>query len=428
MLVSLPASIPRLLLRTTALAALVCVAGGTQAQSNPYILRASQSFTYDSNIFRAPPGGRIRRDVISTTTLGAGIDQPYGRQRYLADAAVNANFYRNNNDYNNTGYNLLLGMDWEALRDWAGDIRLTSSRRLAQFEDFSQEDLAQSRQRDNRQRNDTLAFRARYGLFATWSLDGTAGYRRLSFSEPAFAPRNYDVAYISGGASYRPSDLVRLGALIRYSDGEYPDTPVTDGGVVRTVNNPFNRIDYELNANLRLTGLSTIDGRIAFSKEEYDVTPGRDFDGATGSIAWIYQPTAKSRFDVRLARDTATRGDSDSDGRASSDTQLSTLVSASWRWAATAKISTTANLSYSRDRYDILAFRGTDLAVRTTDAGKGSTRSFGLAATYAYSRALSFDCGIRRLSRSADLNPTATTTNYNYKATVADCAVEFAIQ
>ena len=403
----LTAKNPRLKLTTAAMAALACLGGEVQAQSNPLTVRAGQEFTYDSNL-RRTPDGEIS-DLISTTTLGASIDQPFGRQRYLADLAVRANVFRDNDQFNNTGYNALLGMDWSALRDWAGTIRLTSTQSLARFEDFATDAFND----ENLLRTNSLATTARYGLFSTWSLDATAGYRNYYYSQPRFSDRNYKLGYVSGGASYRPSDLVRLGGLIRYTDGTYPDALKGEG------KGGFDRVDYELTGNIKLSGLSTVDGRIAYSVENHDVIPSRDYSGLTGSVAWIYEPTAKSRFNVRLTRETGNRGGTESGGNiASTDNLLTTRLSGGWRWAATSKIAATVDLSYSQENYDIVnrerVIGGT---ASTFDAGDGNTRNLAIGVTYDATRSLSFECSVSRLSRSAELREERNRNRFNYSAT-----------
>ncbi len=399
-----PFSIPPLV-RAAVVLSWSFVAAGAYAQSNPYILRASQEFTYDSNLFREAPGGNIRRDGISTTSVGAGIDQHYGRQRYLADANVSYNVYKNNDQLNAVGYDLLLGMDWAAAQRLAGTIRLTSSQVSARFEDF------EGANQKNLVRSNAFAATARYGLVGTWSLEGAAGYRNVSYSDERFDDRDLRLGYVSAGLRYRPHDLLNLGMRLRYTDGSYPD-------FTNTLADDFNRRDLEFFVNWRVTGLSTIDGQIALTSEKHDDFSGRDFDGTTGSIRWLYQPTAKSRFTAGLSRDTRNQGATgESLSQVSSDSRLSTRLFGDWRWDATAKVAVTLRGSYSRDRYDF----GT-----ADETGKGNTRSYGIGLSYAATRAWTFGCEVTRLSRSADVDRPGV--NYNYKANVASCSAQFAIQ
>jgi hypothetical protein len=62
----------------------------------PYYLGLSQAFTADTNIFRLPKNVPVRRDLISSTALTAGLDQPLGRGKLVADIQLNTNRYRNN--------------------------------------------------------------------------------------------------------------------------------------------------------------------------------------------------------------------------------------------------------------------------------------------------------------------------------------------
>ena len=59
---------------TGSLIALAC--GPGHAQQSPYYLSLSQQLSYDSNLFRVPDGASEQSDVISTTSVTVGVDQP----------------------------------------------------------------------------------------------------------------------------------------------------------------------------------------------------------------------------------------------------------------------------------------------------------------------------------------------------------------
>lgn len=403
------------LIRAAVALACISTAAGALAQSNPYILRASQEFTYDSNIFRR--ADNERRDLISTTTLGAAIDQHYGRQRYLADAQISGNIYRNNDQLNSTGYGLLLGMDWEAAQRLAGTIRLRSSQETADVAEFATRQGVDDDK--NLLRLNGIDLTARYGLAGRMGIESAAGYRRVTYSNQLFDDRDYRQGYVSAGLAYRPSDFLRFTVLARYTDGTYPQALV-DG---QRLKDDFTREDYELGINWRPSDLTTIDTRVAWSTEDHDGEPSRNFDGVTGSARWLYRPTAKSRFSLGVSRNTRNNsGAVDDLAGVSSDSRLSTRYFGSFQWLATAKISFDANASYSKDSYDQMAIAG---GTQIPDVGDGSTQVYGLGATYTATRNWSVGCSISRLTRSANLIGSAA---YDYKANVARCSVEFELQ
>ena len=68
--------IARLGLAVISLASASCVV----AETNPYYVGVSQAFTHESNVFRVATGQAESSDTYSTTSLLAGIDQPFGRR------------------------------------------------------------------------------------------------------------------------------------------------------------------------------------------------------------------------------------------------------------------------------------------------------------------------------------------------------------
>lgn len=411
----------RTLLSAAVLAACASAGVPALAQSSPYILRASQEFTYDSNIFRQERSRR-QDDLISTTTLGAAIDQRYGRQRYLADASVVGNLYRKEDQLNSTGYGLLLGMDWEAAQRLSGTIRLRSAQESARFEEFG---ATRDTSNKNLERINAIDLSGQYGGVGKLSLEAGAGYRDISYSNRAYDDREYDQGYVDAGVGYQPSDFLRFGLLFRYTEGSYPNIPVLDLGGVRTgtIEDKFDRNDIQFNVNWRPTGLSTIDTRLAWTVEDHDQVQSRDFDGLTGSVRWLYRPTAKSRLNLGISRDTRGRSGAYSElGEvgAGGDSRLSTRLFGDYQWLATAKITVNASASYSRDKYDRVEDDEGFAARRTRD---GNTQAYSLGADYAVTRTVAVGCSVSRLTRSADAQAVV-----EYVANVAQCSVKLAIQ
>lgn len=407
---SLPSG--RTLLSLAALAACSVTALPVHAQSNPYILRASQEFTYDSNLFRRET--RVRRDLISSTTLGAAIDQQYGRQRYLADASITGNIYKNNDQLNSAGYGLLLGMDWEAAQRLAGTIRLRSSRESARYEDFG---TNVDTSNENLRRLNAIDLTGRYGVAGKLSLEGEGGYRDVSYSNAAFDDREYHQGYLGAGLRYRPSDFLSFGLTARRTDGAYPNIPAVGG----TVKDDFTRDDLEFSTNWRPTGLSTIDARVSWTSEDHETVESRDFDGVTGSVRWLYRPTSKSRFSVGISRDTRSRSGAVSElATVNDDSRLSTRYFGGFEWLATAKITVNVDASYSRDSYD-QPVNIDGLVQRQT--GDGNTQAYSLGVKYAVTRTVGVGCSVSRLSRSADVDAVQ-----EYTANLAQCSVSLEIQ
>src|SRR5262245_180022 len=78
------------------------------AEPNPYYIGVSEAYTHESNLFRVARGQPETSDSYWTTALLGGLDQPIGRQRLFADLAARYSKYREQDQLNNTGYNVKL--------------------------------------------------------------------------------------------------------------------------------------------------------------------------------------------------------------------------------------------------------------------------------------------------------------------------------
>ncbi|MFN6998373.1 MAG: hypothetical protein ACK4PH_29655, partial [Aquincola tertiaricarbonis] len=118
--------------RLLPLAAALCAAGAAHAQSTPYYVGVSQTFTHESNIYRSR--NNEVSDTISSTALFGGVDQMIGRQRVYGNATVSTNRFADNNDLNNTGYGLKAGVDWATIERISGNVELNANQSLARYE------------------------------------------------------------------------------------------------------------------------------------------------------------------------------------------------------------------------------------------------------------------------------------------------------
>jgi len=414
--------------RTLVAAACTLIAAAAQAQSNPFYFRAAETLSYDSNLFRVPDknvlnsAGIHPRDGISSTELTVGIDQPYGRQRWLASAGISANVYKNNDQLNNTGYDLLLGLDWQALSRWGGDVRIESTQQQANFENYGAQFVVNTSK--NLEQVNSVRARAQYGLVSLWSLEGTFAHRDVNFSNDLFTNREYRQDQIGFGVGYQPSDLLHLGVAARYTDGRYPN------GVASSQEDKYKRDDVDLTATWKASGLSTLNARLTATHENHTPIDARDFRGVTGSVGWNYRPTGKTTIDLRLARDTGTRGngapeqiDPSVTANFLTDARLSDRINAAVRWDATSKITVRGEAGYSHDRYDE-QFVTPGAAITTGDSG--NTRDFKIGASYQVTRVWLVGCEAGRRSRSTPLFIGGI--GYSYDADVASCTVQLMLQ
>lgn len=333
-------------LRLVACAALLACGGAARAEPNPYSIGISQAFTHDSNLYRVPDGPG---DTYSSTGLVAGIDQPIGRQRLYGSANVRNNRFNTLDQLDNVSYGVNAGLDWETINKLSGTLGLFSNRSLAN----TSAGIAQPTPTKNLETTDQVLARIQYGTAGLLSLDGGLVWRRLDYSDAAYAGANFSQTSASAGLKYRPSGALTLGASLRATRGSYPDIQID-----------FDRNDLDLTALWVPTGLSTVNARLSYGKQKNEAAAGsvaplnveaRDFSGATGFLGWDYKPTGKLSFRTTLSRDT---GSETSFLRISEDApnliaygdvaRLTTALSLTTRYEATAKIVANAGVQVQR--------------------------------------------------------------------------------
>lgn len=316
------------------MAALACVATASLAQEpNPFYVGASQALARDSNVFRVAGGGipGPSADTISTTSLLAGLDQPIGRQRLFADAALRAVRHSENKLLDHTGGTLLAGLDWAAIDVLQGRLSYSYDRALARygtdlgFTDPSVRVL---------QTAEEFVLRGQYGLVALLSIEGGFTRRKLDYSVES--TNTFDQDTISAGVRLRPSGALTLGLGVRRTDGTYPFA------VAGAVTGPddFDRDDIDLLAVWQPTGASSLTARLSRTQEDHQGVAARNVRGNTGLLSWNFKPTGKLGLTTLYVRDTgaettfvATGG-----GATAVSSPLATTLQAEVEYQATAKI------------------------------------------------------------------------------------------
>ncbi|MFO1265698.1 MAG: hypothetical protein U1F25_04055 [Rubrivivax sp.] len=144
-------------------------------EPSPYYIGASQEFVRDSNFFRVAPDQAATRQTISSTSLLAGLEQPIGRHRLFADAALRSVHHDGNSQLDYTGNSLLAGADWSAIDVLSGRLSYGTERKLVRygaelgFLDASTRVLQTSKE---------LIARAQYGQASTLLVEAATRARR----------------------------------------------------------------------------------------------------------------------------------------------------------------------------------------------------------------------------------------------------------
>jgi len=415
--------LPRLL-PLAAAALLASTPGWSAAETSPWYVGISQGFTADTNVFRVPDSFGKSRDLISSTGLLAGVDQPFSRMRLGAKAAVNWNNFVNNKQLNNTSHDVLATLEGSTIERLSGDVMLYDRANLNRYDLSSAEGASTEK--------DVLhvtggALRARVGLVTTWTLEGGYSFEQSTHSLDQFTNRDVRQGAVNLGVRFAPSDLwsVRLG--VRRTDGTYPRFI---SGSTGTVGDDFTRDDVDLSFTWVPTGNSRFDARLSNTKESHSVQEQRDSHGWTGLLGYDWTLTGKTRMRFQVARDSGA-GRSDSDLgliTESSDTQVRDSLLWKTTWDATSKISVNSALGYSRRKLDnAFSQTGGGGTLTQTSTARDRLTTVGLNASYEALRNLRFVCGVYYERRTVDGDDNAGTT-YPYDVTTGMCNVALTLR
>lgn len=435
-----PAPSARALLHGAALASLVLSAlpghaqgtdvtsaGSPASEPSPYYIGASQAFTHDSNAYGIPSGPS---DNFSTTSLLAGFDQPFGRQRGYGTARVSANRYQDETRLNNTSYGFSAGLDWSTIGKLSGNVAANLDQSLSPPTATATTPVATR----NLERRRSLSGLARWGGDSLLTLEGRAGYSRVDFSAPENVASESENEYGSLGLFYQPGTRLRAGLAVRLDRTRSPNAVQLPNGSFESNEIRGRNLDLLLSYNNgnALFGSS----RISYTKQKNSNFDSADFSGLTGSVNVAYRATGKINLNLGAARDAGYNTTSRSfitivPGTTTTlpvitttpvsyeNNQVTNSIFASAGYAATAKIGLNAGARYSRARVVSSAAVQTSGSQAQPDV-TDKMRGFSLGATYVFSRALTFACNLAR-----DRRELTGATSYTYTDDLASCSAQF---
>lgn len=372
--------------RCTAALLVVLAPFAGQAQTSPYYLGVSQTFGYDSNIFRLPdrtevqqPGGGVTviepesSGLISTTLLLAGLDQPIGRQRVYGSLSAGYSSYSSQSQLNSPRYGLTAGVDWDTVNKLSGNAEFTSGLRLGAYGDRD----VPTGLGDNQETYNRLKLlgrlgdwqRSRYWFEASYVFDQVRNdidfERAVPFrveTDPVTgAPflrftdgykRDDRSSAFTLGVRHRWSGALVLGAGVRTeSRTEEVERLLIDpaGSVSTTLDSRRNDID--LFANLNPGDGNQLNARLSYGNRDYDNPGVLDTSGWTGSLRWGWQPTAKIDSNLRLMYDTDDREEGGTSAADSSGDTDTLAVEWQLRYEISAKLAADLNASWYRRDY-----------------------------------------------------------------------------
>ncbi len=356
--------------------------------ARPWYILLQQEVEHRTNATDSPDGSEIS-DTVFTTSLGAGLNARFGRQRAYARGTLSYTRYADIEGLNTNGYNFETGVDWQTIGNLSGNLSAGAGRRQADFNTGISTLVLK-----NTETYEEINARAQWGGVGRFGIEGSAGWRRVGFSAPEFAAREYDQGSGSIGLLYRPGGALTLGVGVGV---QYNDFDVPTFGQTQPDSNE--RRDIYLRADWQPTGASTLGGRLNASKIDYDRANADDFSGLTGQIYWRWRPTGRTAVTTTLSRDTGqesgfqrTVTGERTRLTATDFSRITNQLGVAVTYELTGKILVSGNLSHARrNLVDAL----------TGGQGRDNTTLASVRADWAATRIVTIGCEVGHETRSA---------------------------
>jgi len=259
-------------------------------------ISANAGISYDSNLFRLDsgvdpsPGVSEQDSFIYHYGLGLSADIPYSRQRFRANLNIQQNIYSRFHQLNYVGGGGNAVWLWQVGDDFAGDLGVSISQSLQNYSY-----TAVSTQR-NVVRNINTYFNPRYRIAPNFELQAGLNYAIGRNTLEAADGNDSNTLGTRLGLAYVTFSGNRVGLQVQSWKTEFPNQSPTS-------NNDFRDNRLSTFFNWTVTGASLIDGSIGYKQRQHDLLPQRDFDGWTGTVAWNWTPTGRTRMRLFLGRD-----------------------------------------------------------------------------------------------------------------------------
>jgi exopolysaccharide biosynthesis operon protein EpsL len=263
---------------------------------------ASATYNYDSNVFRISDkldsasviGTGQRHDTFFTTALGVNVDIPVSLQRFQLLAGWYDARYRTFEDLDHRGHSIRGAWLWAITPRLTGEISYNHNQALASFANI------QGRRPDLVTTQMALANGA-WMVTPSWRAHAETTAARTEHSDLR-AVNNIEYASLEGGLSYVTPQENRVGLAVRAEKGRSPNELFAQGITFR---NEYDQLSVGVQGRWVVTGHSRFDGRVHYTKREYEEFTNRNYSGPTFGVTYTWTPTGKFTVATILARDVA---------------------------------------------------------------------------------------------------------------------------
>jgi hypothetical protein len=250
-----------------------------------------------------------------------------GEQNVYANLHAGEFLYDRFTILNHTEYSIDAGLNWEALRTLTGSFDVTRSRSMVAFNTLVEQQQQPALQTEQRE---TAVIR--YLVTPDWRLDTDVYTRTVDSPVPTAANLNLKESSADLALKYVRDAKLTEGFDVGYLTGEY------DGVAAANLSQTYHQANAGLVVNYAASGLSSFTGQAGYTRRS-SALGTNDLSGATGSLDYKRNLTAKTSIDLLLSRAISSNVANDS-------SEIDGTASGTIKWQATYRIGIQANITY----------------------------------------------------------------------------------
>lgn len=264
---------------------------------------AGVSVNHEDNLFRVSsagnlPAGADKSDNVYGANVGVRFDKQYSLQRLQFDATATQYRFDKNSFLNFNGVNYRGAWLWHVTPRINGVLSASRSETLVPYSDYRPNGTAYLNRATQINENRMFTFDGE--VTAAWHVIGGLGQSRSRNSQPFTAVGDYVMNGVEAGAKYVSTAGNSIALVQRESRGDYEGRPLLFNGAF--LDTGFDQSETEARVLWRISGRSSLDGRLGYVKREYNNFGERNYNGAVGRLDYLWTPTGKLQVNVGVGR------------------------------------------------------------------------------------------------------------------------------
>ncbi len=263
---------------------------------------AGVSVNHEDNLFRVSsagnlPAGAHKSDNVYGANVGVRFDKQYSLQRLQFDATATQYRFDKNSFLNFNGINYRGAWLWHVTPRINGVLSASRSETLVPYSDYRPNGTAYLNRATQINENRLFTFDGE--VTAAWHVVGGLGQSRSRNSQPFTAVGDYVMNSAEAGAKYVSTAGNSIALVQRESRGDYEGRSLDP---VNFLDTGFDQTETEARVQWRISGRSSLDGRLGHVKREHNNYGQRNFSGAVGRLDYLWTPTGKLQVNVSAGR------------------------------------------------------------------------------------------------------------------------------